>query len=205
MTPEEIQALIQASLDKSLPAIIKGAFGELQSHFSEQLKPISERLSAFEVATEPKDPQDSTELPQSNDPAFQALTKRLAKLEADNKALADKEQQRAKEAEQLHFDNTLGKSLASKGNVLHQDLVTEILATRLRNGAVQKDGEWYTKDGAKLSEAVESFFGSEQGLHFLPSKHQNGINTPLTRQPASSGKVDPKDLSVDDMLEDMSF
>lgn len=207
MTPEEIKALIQSALDAALPATLKSAFGEFNKHLEEQIRPINDRLGQFEIAGTPKEISEEPEVTkESKDPAFEALTNRLAKLEADNKTLAEKNTQREQASQQLRFENTLGSALAGKGNVLHQQLVSEILSSRLKSGAVEKDGEWFTKDGSKLSEAVDSFFGSEQGLHFLPSNHQNGTGTPATRQPAANTKQNAKDMSLDAMLADgMSF
>ncbi|MBW4558430.1 MAG: hypothetical protein KME59_21395 [Trichormus sp. ATA11-4-KO1] len=193
MTPEEIKELIQSTFNASLPVALKGAFSEFESYFNEQLKPINDRLNQFEVASEPE--------PDNSDP----VANRLKMLEAKLAESEAREQQRVKEAEDLHFSNNLKDALATKGNVLHQGLVSEILSRELRNGAVQKDGQWYTKDGSKLSEAVDRFFGTPEGLHFLPSQHQNGTGTPGLKQPPGNQPVNPKDVSVDDMISDMGL
>lgn len=187
MTPEEIKALIESTLQAQLPTVLKGAFSEFNDHFEERLKEYQAPSVQPEVDT--------------NDP----LAKRLANLEKQLKEAQDREQARIKEAEELHFGNVLKDALASKGSVLHQGLVSKLLGYELRNGAVQKDGEWYTKDGLKLSEAVDKFFSTPEGLHFLPSNHQNGTATPTHKQPQGNQPVSTKDLSLDDMLADSQW
>jgi hypothetical protein len=135
-------------------------------------------------------------------PKEDPLNSRLAKLEKQLKEATEREKARELEAQQLRFSNTLGSALAGKGNILHQKIVAELLENRYKSGAIERDGEWYTKDGSKLSEAVESFFSSDEGLHFLPSNHQNGTQTPTNKQPATNS-TDKADL--DTMISQMVF
>lgn len=165
---------IQQLITSTIETQLKGAFDA----YAEKLKPVT-----------PETPKE--------DP----LNSRLAKLEKQLKESTEREKAREIEAQQLRFSNTLGNALAGKGNVIHQQLVSEILENRYKNGAFEKDGEWYTKDGSKISEVVESFFSSEVGLHFLPSNHQNGTQTPGTKAPsAPTTPVDDLDSMINDMV-----
>lgn len=186
MTPEEIKALITESINSQLPTILKSAMTEFSGHFEQQLNDLAGSL-------QPQEPQGISE--ESSDP----VAKRLAILEAELKKERDERAKERQQAEELDFGNSLKDLLASKGNVLHSGLVSKILASELRQGAKQKDGEWLTKDGLKLSEAVDKFFSTPEGLHFLPSDHQNGTSTPVTKLPTGSPQGKP---NIDEMLSD---
>lgn len=165
---------IQQFINSALETKLESAF----SAYAEKLKPAA-----------PEAPKDDV------------LSSRLAKLEKQLKESTEREKARELEAQQLRFSNSLSNALAGKGNVLHQRLVAELLENRLKSGAVEKDGEWYAKDGSKISEAVEAFFSSDEGLHFLPSNHQNGTQTPGTKTPSTPATpVDDLDSMINDMV-----
>jgi hypothetical protein len=192
----ETKSYIETVLTSSL----KSSFGELRNYFDTLVTPISQRLDAFEVASVPQETPGELE-GVKDDP----LSKRLAKLESDLKAASEREAAREAEAQSLRFDKALSGSLTSKGNLVHQGIVSELLSNRLRNGALEKDGEWLTKDGLKLSEAVENFFGTPEGSHFLPSNNVEGSATPTQSFSPGGIKMSRKDVSLDEMMNNMSF
>lgn len=174
MTPEEIQALIDSK------------FSALESKLDGALSALADKKP--ETPTEP-----------SKDP----LASRLAKLEKQLKEAQEREQVKEKEAQELRFTSALSNALGLQGSLLHSNLVQEVLANRLKNGAVEKDGEWYTKDGSKLTESVSEFLKSDVGTHFIASTHQNGLGTPSTKIPPVTPK--PSEATLDDMVSDMVF
>jgi hypothetical protein len=182
-------------LDTALTSALKGSLGEFQKYFKEQLSPINERLSAFEAVT-PATPPASPGTPETPESTESALLARLAQLEAS-------ELSRVEELKQMKLDKALGDSVG-KHNPLHADVVRELLATRYGSKAVEKNGEWYLPNGSKLSEEVDTFFGSEAGLHFLPNPAGESLGTKATKAPAASGKA-AKDITSDDMFEDWTL
>ena len=189
MDEAQIKALIEAAL---APAI-KGAFGEFRSYFSEQLNPINERLSQFEVGTPetPTPTQETVSTP--NNQAMEALTARLAQME---KMEAD----RQTELRQYKFQGELS-SQVSKYDPLHQDMVKELLANRYAN-TVEKGGKYYTPQGSTLDEEVDGFFKSEVGSHFLKAPAATPGGTQKSNVPSNGNRDEP---SLDDMLADMTF
>lgn len=194
MTPEEIKALITATLNEQLPSVLKTTMTEFSGHFEQQ-------LNEFAATLGPKEQPVESEIPEalSNDP----VAKRLAVLEAELKKERDERAKERLQAEELNFSNSLKDQLAAKGNVLHQGLVSKLLGYELRNGAKLKDGEWLTKDGLKLNEAIDHFFSTPEGMHFLPSDHQNGTATPVAKAPTAPGGVGKP--SLDDMISNIAW
>jgi hypothetical protein len=182
MTPEEIKALITATLNEQLPSVLKTTMTEFSGHFEQQLNEFASTLGSREPEVS-QAPEISAA--DANDP----VARRLAVLEAELKKERDERAKERLQAEELNFSNSLKDQLAAKGNVLHQGLVSKLLGYELRNGAKQKDGEWLTKDGLKLNEAIDHFFSTPEGMHFLPSDHQNGTATPASRVPSVSLRV----------------
>lgn len=192
MDEAQVKALIEASL---APAI-RGAFQEFRGYFQEQLEPISNRLSEFEVISQaPSVPQEQTRESKkgATDPAYEALTARLAqmeKLEADRQA----------ELRTYKFGNELG-SMVGKYDAIHSDLVKEVLSTRYAGKVVEKGGKYYTPSGSTLEEEVASFFGSDAGSHFLKAPQA----TPGGTKPSTNVSATKATPSVDDMLADMEW
>lgn len=194
MTPEEIKALITATLNEQLPSVLKTTMTEFSGHFEQQLNEFAATLGPKEVEQAPE--MSATD---ANDP----VARRLAVLEAELKKERDERAKERLQAEELNFSNSLKDQLAAKGNVLHQGLVSKLLGYELRNGAKLKDGEWLTKDGLKLNEAIDHFFSTPEGMHFLPSDHQNGTATPVAKVPSvPSGSGRP---SIDEMMSNVAW
>lgn len=189
---------IQEYINKAMTSGLKSALGEFKSYFNEQLNPISERLSQFEVATVPQEKQDTTqESPATQgSPETAALMERLAKMEK-------LEQSRQVELRQMKLDSALGTAVG-KHSPMHGDMVKELLANRYGSKAVEKDGEWYLPNGSKLDEEVDSFFSSDAGMHFISNPSGQSLGTQTTKTPQAATKSF-KDLSSDEMMADISW
>lgn len=190
MTPEEIQSYINAAMTSGL----KSALGEFKSYFTEQINPINERLSQFEVATAPQPDKALATDASPASPETSALMERLAKMEK-------LEMSRQVELHQMKLDQALG-SAVGKHNPMHGDMIKELLATRYGAKAVQKDGEWYLPNGSKLAEEVDSFFSSDAGMHFLSNPSGQSLGTSTTKSPTAPQKS-AKDMTSDDMMADV--
>lgn len=95
MTPEEIKAIVEATLNEQLPQVLQGAFSEFNNHFEGIL---NEKLKTKE------EPKDST-----------LLDKRIQQLEQKLKQAEQRELERQKEAQELRFTNSLNATLNAKG------------------------------------------------------------------------------------------
>jgi hypothetical protein len=189
MTPEEIQALITSTVENVLGGALKSSFEEIRTFVSDE---INTAISAPKEA--PVDPTDTSD---------SALMARITKLENTNQELVQVNLQKEQAEKELRFHSTLGEALGSKDNLIHTNVVKELLANRLAKGSVEKDGKWYTSNGSLLTEEVDSFLATDTGSHFIRSDHSNGQSTPSSKSkdttPAAS--VSRSDVSLDDMLE----
>ena len=190
MDETQIQSYINAALTSGL----KSALGEFKSYFTEQINPINERLSQFEVATAPQPDKVPAVEATPASPETSALMERLAKMEK-------LEMSRQAELHQMKLDSALGTAVG-KHNPMHGDMVKELLANRYGAKAVEKDGEWYLPNGSKLAEEVDSFFGSDAGMHFLSNPSGQSLGTSTTKSPAAPQKS-AKDMTSDEMMADV--
>lgn len=172
MTKEEIEQLFKSLLAESVEDLLKPAvdemIGNVRDYMGESQKGLEKRLEALEKNPEkPQDKQDKTEI---------ALEARLKSLEAQLKDEQDLRANQEKQASSLRFDSHLGSTL-DELKPLHKGVVQELLANRIKQDAVEKDGIWLTKDGKTVKEAATEFFGTDAGKHFLPSSHQDGAGS----------------------------
>lgn len=183
MTPEEVQAM----MDKALAPALRGAFQEMRGYFQEQLAPITQRLSEFEVGVQ-EEPATTV------DPGVAALTARLAQME---KMEADRQQ----ELRSYKLDNYMGSSVG-KYDTIHGDLVKELLNNRYGSNAVEKEGKYYLPSGNTLDEEIDGFFKSEAGSHFLKAPVTTSGNQQTSKATVTSTKAEP---TLDDMLSGISW
>ena len=212
LTEAQIKELVESSLSEMLPAVLKESFAEFRTYFdgklTETVAPLKETLDSIEFLEDEEDApkgKDSTEVQElreeiedvaTNDP----LSKRLKVLEAKLAEAEAKEAQRIKEAEQRAFQDTIAKAISSKGNVMLAPVVQELLTNRLGSGyKVTEDGQFVAKDGRTIDEVVGEFFGTDEGQHFLPSNHKNGLGTTKGYTPAPQN-LDPNTATLDEML-----
>lgn len=142
---------------------------------------LEKRLAALEK------PQDIDQEP--SDKATEALEARLKTLEAQLKQEQERLVAQEQTAASLRFDSSLS-SVLDEMKPLHKGIVQELLATRIKQDAVEKDGSWLTKDGKTIKEAIASFFDTDAGKHFLPSSHQDGAGTTVAQPSRSTTAVD---------------
>lgn len=179
LTKEEIEQIIKDALGQNKQDTEK-LVGDL-------LKPTVERLSLLEKPTDAPLPQDKGNKPQ--DKAELALEARLKTLEAQLKQEQDLRAAQEKQAYSLRFDSSLSSALDAM-KPLHKGVVQELLANRIKQDAVEKDGSWLTKDGNTINEAIASFFTTDEGKHFLPSSHQDGAGSTEAQPNRSTTAVD---------------
>jgi hypothetical protein len=223
MDEQQIKDLILTTVSSALPEALKNSFSEFRAYFDDRLKETIEPLQTTLDSIEFLDPedlsigegskedtsgdQDDTDNPDylettenletmTKDPTLnnrlKVLEAKLAEAEKREKAALAKEKDR-------RFEKLLNDTLTAKGDVLHSPLVAELLTYRLRGIADEtSEGQWLTKDGKSLSEAVEEFFSTPAGSHFIPSDHKNGLGTKKPSNIPSS--TDISGISLDDML-----
>jgi hypothetical protein len=191
MDEAQIKALITSTIEGILPTILKPALAEFTAHFQKVNKDIIDKLDSFEVVAD----EQPKKVEGANDP----VAARLAKLEKAHSVLLEENKQKDLAAQRLLFENELSSTISSRSDVIQQNLLKEVLVNRLKDGAVQKDGKWLTKDGSLLTEAVTNFFGTEEGSHFIRSSHENGTGTQASKVPTGT-KKSMSEITVDEML-----
>lgn len=164
-----IPADIEQFIEKWMTPVVQ------QLHEAIQANKVELEASLKSKAIEPK--------------AESAFEQRVKTLEKQLEEAAKKEQAQEKAAAGLRFDNALSSQLDTM-NPIHKSIVQELLSNRLKQDIVEKDGQWLTKDGKTLTEVTTEFFGSEQGLHFLPSQHRDGAGTKEPTK-ANTGASEP--------------
>lgn len=183
-------------LDEQLEALLEpmqaAIISSLQEYVTQLVTPLQQRLDT--LAQEP--PPASPGQPEGVESALDA---RVKSLENELKQAKEKEQLREAEASSSRFDKLLSDTLDSQQGLLYKPEVSELLAARIKSKAVEKDGQWLTKDGKTLQEAVIDFFKSDAGKHFLPANHQDGTGTP---QPSGSRTQQPT-VSLDQQLSEL--
>lgn len=164
MEKVDIENLVEELLKPTVETLIK----DVQTFMSESADSLDKRLKTLEGANStPTKPQDPTE---------SAMDARIKALEAQLKDAEDKRIAQEKQAASLRFDSSLSAALDDL-KPLHKGTVQELLSTRLKQDAVEKDGSWLTKNGQNLSEAISEFFTTDAGKHFLPSNHKDGAGS----------------------------
>ena len=170
---------LEATIEKLLEPAIDGLLAEVRDFMNKRVGELDTRLGAVEKAK----PTEATP-EQSKSKSESALDARIKSLEDELKTEREARTNQEKTAASLRFDQTLGKIL-DEHNPLHKGVVQELLANRLKQDAVEKDGAWLTKDGKTLTESAKSFFETAEGSHFLPSNHRDGSGT---KEPAKQNK-----------------
>ena len=163
MERAEIEQLVESLLKPTVDEMIKN----VRDYLGESQSALEKRLETLEKPTTTTKPQDKAE---------SALEARLKTLEAQLKQEQDLRAAQEKQASSLRFDSSLSTSL-DELQPLHKSVVQELLATRIKQDAVEKDGSWLTKDGKTIKEAITDFFGTDAGKHFLPSSHKDGAGS----------------------------
>jgi hypothetical protein len=163
MTPEEIQALIEATLKTQLTSSVAGVIATLTEHFDGQ---IGELRASLETARQP----EVTEPTQPSKGKPSALEARLASLEsqlnAETEARKAAEKAREDSERQHRFDQEFQASLSGY-NVVPE--LREFLTNSLRrelSDVTEVGGKFTTKDGKLLTERVAEFMNSPAGKHF---------------------------------------
>ncbi len=192
MTKEEILTI----LEEVLPALLKPTtdklLGDVTEFMNGVVTPLADKIEAVSAApkAEPQDDintdttETSTEDPtMSNDP----LMARVKLLEQQLADAAAKQEAQEKAARDMRFNSTLSAEL-DKLSPIHKNVVQELLANRLK-GADEVEGKWLY-NGQTLEESIKGFFGTPEGMHFLPSKHVNGAGVDEPQTPKTGDKLD---------------
>lgn len=185
MTREEILALLAEELPKLLKPTTDLLMKDVVDFMRENVEPIEESIKELKTTSKEKAKDVSKDEPQDTDPLSARVKLLEAQIEQANK---DKAAQEAA-SQDLRFSQTLSGEL-DKVNPLHKGVVTELLANRFRKDAVEKDGQWLSKDGKNLTEKVAEFFSTPEGSHFMPSNHVNGVGATETSSPRTGDKID---------------
>lgn len=188
------KAELLQTLNEVLPDLLKPTvdtlLADVKTFMAESVSPLADRVEA--IAQAPKEQSKEQPKEQSQDDPKDPLQARVKLLEQQLAQAAEKEAQAAKVAEDGRFSSTLNTEL-DKLSPLHKGVVQELLSTRLRKDAVEKDGEWLARDGKKLPEVIQEFFKSPEGMHFLPSSHTNGVGATESAAPKTGDKINMND------------
>ncbi len=187
MNKDEILALLAEELPGLLKPTVDQLLGDVSKFMSEQITPLSDRLEKSEkVQAQPKEeakaPKDDSD---SQDPVLARVKLLEQQLEVASKEKANQEAQ----AKDMRFNQVLSQEI-DKVTPMHKGVVSELLATRLRKEAQETETGWLAKDGKNLSENVQAFFKSDEGMHFLPSSHQNGVGLSEPKAPKANAPLD---------------
>lgn len=183
---QNIEELVESLLQPTVEALLS----EVKTYMTTNAKQLADRIEAIEKrGTETPKDENSTK-----GKAESAMEQRIKALETQLREAEDARQAQEKAAQSMRFDGALSSQLDSV-SPMHKNIVQELLATRLKQDAVEKDGQWLTKDGKTMDEAVKGFFSTPEGMHFLPSQHKDGAGT---KEPVQT-KTEQK-LSTHEML-----
>jgi hypothetical protein len=180
MDEQQIKALVSQtvneSIDSLLPRMVEGVLEEFNA----------------------KLPKNQPEADDSND---KVLMNRVAQLEQKLEA-ADKAQKEQQEAHlQEKYNTYIQGQLLNRNDVLHPSAVQQLLAQEVGK-ATLKNGEWFTQDGSKVSEKVETFFSTDVGKHFLKPAGSPGGSGTLD---SNGDKTPTSDNSLEGMLNNLVF
>jgi hypothetical protein len=169
MTPEEIKALIEATIKETLKGTLDAHSKALLDDVSKYVDERSEALEAFVTTPKPLATPEGTPDPDS------PLAKRLALLEAELATEKEAKTQQDKANKLLSFKSAISDELGKVPDLQHGSVVHELLYNRLVDGYELKDEQVITKSGKTLNEEVTSFLGTPEGLHFV--KPQQVVGT----------------------------
>jgi hypothetical protein len=188
--PENTEGQTTQGLDEQLETLLEpmqaAIISSLQEYVTSLVTPLQQRLDTLAKPQETSKPEETP------------LEARLKLLETELSQAKEKETLREAEASSSRFDKLLSDTLDGQQGLLYKSEVAELLAARIKSKAVEKDGQWLTKDGKTLQETVSEFFQSASGKHFLPANHQDGTGTP---QP--SGSRTTPTVSLDQQLSEL--
>lgn len=183
---QNIEELVESLLQPTVDALLN----EVKTYMTTNAKQLSDRLDAIEKRpTEAPKDENSTK-----GKAESAMEQRIKALETQLQQAEEARQAQEKAAQAMRFDSALGGTLDAI-SPMHKQVVQELLANRMKQDSVEKDGMWLTKDGKTMDEAVKGFFETPEGKHFLPSQHKDGAGT---KEPVQT-KTEQK-LSTHEML-----
>lgn len=177
-TQQDIEKMVESLLTPTVDALLS----EVRTFMSSQMADVTSRLATIETAAKPA----KTEQPKGE--ADMTMENRVKLLESQLKAEQDQREAQEKASSGLRFDKSLSDALDEVAP-LHKGIVKEILSNRIKNEAVEKEGQWYSKDGKTLGEATKGFFSTDEGKHFLPS---TGIPGAGTKEPTGQLKTEGK-------------
>ena len=174
-----VEVLSERGVDK-LPERLDG--------FETLLKELSEVATKQEQAPETEEPVDDT------------VSKRIELLEKQLKDAQARDKEREKALAAKDYETTL-TSLIQREGLMYPKLVNKMLKQELQGAKL--NGDFYLlPDGRKLEEAVNAFFETDEGKHFLkPSNIPGGSDIP-TPDPALPSKPDFNSMSLEDMIND---
>ena len=156
--------------------VLKDILGPMMAQLTKELEfkmgqAIEQRFSEYQNSTdEPENEEDEEEA----SPKVLALQKRLQAMEEKAKA------QEAADA-QAKADKYLA-DLVAEHKPIDNGLAEVYLKSQLGQ-LVDNSGEYLTRDGKSVKEAVKAFFQTPTGQHLLPSQMKPGSGVPKGQAP----------------------
>ncbi len=194
MTREEILAILAEELPALLKPTTDKLLGDVTEFMNGVVSPLADKIETF-AATPKEELKDAVDTETTNEPTEDStmsndpLMARVKLLEQQLADAAAKQEAQEKAARDMRFSSTLSAEL-DKLSPIHKSVVQELLANRLKGDAQEKDGQWLAQDGKTLTEAIEGFFKTPEGMHFLPSNHVNGAGVTEPQTPKTGDKLD---------------
>lgn len=167
MDEQQIKELIASSITEGLKAHSKALLDDVTAY-------VENRVQLFEDSSISTTPPEAPKAPADN-----ALTARLALLETELQNAKNDREQEAAHSRKMKFDSTVMSAIQGIPQVLHPDILSELMINRLSSGYTEQDGNFITKSGKTVTEAVNEFISTDAGKHFLaPTQQPTGSANP---------------------------
>lgn len=174
MTPEEIQALIQSSINEAITGL-EDKFTKANQGLAASLnKEVKKALST--PPAQPTEPQED-----QNKLTLKALQQQLSDLQ-NQLAQKDKEAFTAKKSQAI-------AQVIANSKALNPAALTKLFNLEYGEYLKEENGQWFVDKGdatLPLNDALNTYLSSEDGKFFLPPSGVNG-----------SGSVETKPAPVD--------
>lgn len=167
MDEQQVKDLIAVALKEYTNVHSKTILEDVTAYVENRTSQLEDTLNTIQAPAT----QDTPDAPEN--PVDNALTARLALLEKELNETKTARQKQEDESRRLKFSNSIQTAISSIPNVLHGDMLSELMYNRLAEGYTEKDGAFITKNGKTVEEEVKGFIDTEAGKHFLAPKQQS--------------------------------
>lgn len=171
MEAEAIKQLIADTVAEALKGHSKALLDDVAAYMDNRTQALEDIINT-NGQSNPTQPQEDA--PKQDD----ALASRLALLETElAQTKADKEKQDRDNAN-LKFRGVIQQTLSANPDLMHTDILNELLCNRFNDEYTYKNGSYITKTGKTVEEEIKSFMDTDAGKHFVkPQQVAKGSNS----------------------------